>query len=446
MLGINAAGPAPRPTGSPSPHPATLLTHEGGSHRLSVNKGNPQRHGEPRLQPRPFRHAPRSASPAMTICPSRSARTGAAFAEALRVTAGNGRVRFPKKPDPGAPPVRTSSVTAAGFAGTPEPAGGHRRRLRDAGHGWRLANSSSLISHGKFRARFGAATGAPTPPSTRISSNWCLLLVEASRRRYYPRIPCRATERRQRHRRLDELPPTPSPAYTQLHTRGYCRPVQITTSNLSQGAGRRSGPAQSRFQPGFRRWGGVFAPPVIADDGVWHHVCVMEGAAFGQHWRYDYDSIRLYQRPGDVALIAFPAMVPGEVRLPVGCRPDPWDRALVKGAREHGLLPRRQRVFQLSSHCFIPGNPKCWPSGFIERLSRAPLLFYAKCKSAFADHDGKGRPPRAGQKQLWPTTRTNQGSPQASPTGSRIARYDHTHSKVSRRWLSLAVRACLGPP
>lgn len=61
----------------------------------------------------------------------------------------------------------------------------------------------------------------------------------------------------------------------------------------------------------------VFASPVITDDGEWHHVCVLEGADFTQHWRYSYDSIRIYQRPGDVALIALPAMVPGELRLPV---------------------------------------------------------------------------------------------------------------------------------
>ena len=309
MLGINAsADPTNRLAVAA---PATLLTHEGGSHRLSVNKETP---GDTAslIFSTGFSARAEIGLAGNDDLSFKVSADGSTFAEALRVTAANGRVRFPKNLIPEAP-LFNIFRDGGRFAGTPEPAAVTVGAF--AMPAWMaLANSSSLISHGKFvqdSSSYGGANAAVDADIQQLVA----LLVEASRRRYYPEFHVARLSAGSGTGVSMSFPDAVT-RYTQLHTRGYCRPVRISTSIylkvLEGDLGLPKAGSNRVFVDGVE----VFAPPVIADDGVWHHVCVMEVAAFGQHWRYDYDSIRLYQRPGDVTLIAFPAMVPGEVRLP----------------------------------------------------------------------------------------------------------------------------------
>jgi len=310
MLGINAsADPTNRLAVAA---PATLLTHEGGSHRLSVNKETPADTAS-LIFSTDFSARAEIGLAGNDGLSFKVSPDGSAFVEALRVAPASGRVSFPCNLIPEAP-LFNIFRDGGRFAGTPEPAAITVGAF--AMPGWMaLTNSSTLISHGKFvldSTTYGGANAAVHADIQQLVA----LLVETSRRRFYPEFHV-AKLTAGSGTGASMIFPDAVTRYTQLHTRGYCRPVRITTSIYLKVLEGDLGIPQDSSKRMFVDGVEVFASPVIADDGAWHHVCVMEGPVFDQHWRYDYDSIRLYQRPGDVALIALPAMVPGELRLPV---------------------------------------------------------------------------------------------------------------------------------
>ncbi|MGY6710148.1 MAG: DUF2793 domain-containing protein [Rhizobiaceae bacterium] len=310
LLGINASADATNRLSVSAP--ATLLTHEGGSHRLSVNKETPADTASlvfsSDFSARAEIGLAGSDDLSFKVSPD-----GSTFVEALSVAPSSGRVSFPKNLIAEAP-LFNIFRDGGRFAGTPEPAAITVGTF--AVPGWMaLTNSASLISHGKFvfdSTSYGGANAAVHADIQQLM----VLLVEASRRRYYPEFHVARLSSGSGTSASMTFPDTVT-RYTQLHTRGYCRPARLTTSIYVKALEGDLGIPRDNSKRVFVDGSEVFASPVIADDGEWHHVCVLEGADFTQNWRYSYDSIRIYQRPGDVALIALPAMVPGELRLPV---------------------------------------------------------------------------------------------------------------------------------
>jgi len=104
--------------------------------------------------------------------------------------------------------------------------------------------------------------------------------------------------------------------YSQFHTVGLLHPVAVTTSlymKVKAGdVGVRYDSKRRLFLDGVEHHTSI----VVPSDSRWHHLVTFESANFSRHYRYSQDVIRLYAQVGDVALIAFPAMLPGHVVLP----------------------------------------------------------------------------------------------------------------------------------
>jgi len=104
--------------------------------------------------------------------------------------------------------------------------------------------------------------------------------------------------------------------HTSIYTAALMRPVSMTVSYyikaLDAPVGIPNYDTTDIYLDGQRKSGHFLIPA----DGNWHHVLSIEVGEFPMHYRYNYSSIRLYMQPSNKALMAFPAMLPGRIRLP----------------------------------------------------------------------------------------------------------------------------------
>ncbi|WP_412051232.1 DUF2793 domain-containing protein [Hoeflea sp. Naph1] len=291
--------------------PATLLTHEGSDHRLSLNKAAS---GDTAsivfstdFSARAEIGLAGSDGFSVKISPD-----GASFVQVLGVDPVSGTVFFPQNLIPEAPLVNIMG-DGGRFAGSPEPVGLTVGAF--AAPSWALMmNAATLTSHARFYRDSVTYGGAATALDTDVEE-LMELIVEADFRRYYPEFYVA---------RLTAGAGTASPLtfadavqrYTQLYTDSFPRPVKLTTSFYLKAVLGDVGMPWNSQRRLFIDGEEVFANTLVPADGQWHHVLAMEGEAFTRHYRYSNDAIRLYQRSGDIALIAFPAAVPGQIMLP----------------------------------------------------------------------------------------------------------------------------------
>ena len=290
--------------------PAALFTHAGASRRLSIDKaasGETERDLRQRLFGTRRDRPCRQRRPFVKVSSD-----GSSFTEALVVDAATGGVEFPGNLfADGA--IANLMGDGGRFSGSPEPAGVTAGAF--AVPDWvALANGATLTDHGKFvrdSATYGGAGAALDPDIEALMT----LLVDAAFRRNYPEFHVGRLTGGSGTGSEHDFPDAVT-RYSQLYTKGLPRPVRLTTSYyvkaVSGDVGIPGYSTRRLFVDGTQ----CYAYTVVPADGAWHHVLTLEGEDFARHYRYSYDAIRLYQRPGDIALIAFPAAVPGQLRLP----------------------------------------------------------------------------------------------------------------------------------
>jgi hypothetical protein len=310
LLGLNTTADTTNRLAVASP--ASLFTHEGSDHRLSLNKAAPADTASLLFSTAYAAHAEIGLTGSNNFSVKVSA-DGTAFTESLTIDAATGTVEFHRNLfADGA--VASIMRDGGRFSGSPEPSGTTVGAFSTPG--WvALTNGATLADHGKFvrdSATYGGTGAALDPDIEALMTT----LIDAAFRRYYPEFHVAkltaGTATGSAVVFLDAVT-----RYSQLYTQPLPRPVKLTTSYylkvLSGDAGIPWNVTRRLFIDGTE----CFASAIIPADNAWHHVLTLEGQDFTKHYRYSYDAIRLYQRPGDVALIAFPAAVPGQVLLPV---------------------------------------------------------------------------------------------------------------------------------
>ena len=200
------------------------------------------------------------------------------------------------------------------FAGTPEP-----RRYQAysfARPSWMATNNGASVSeHAKFirdSSSYGGAQPAIDPDVKQLVD----MIVDPDWRRYYTEFFVAAITAGSGTSSSLTFPDSIQ-RYTAIYTASFMRPVSITISYYikvkSGDVGIPNYSTTTIYLDGVEQTGHF----VVPGDGAWHHVLIIESGEFSQHYRYSYDAIRLCMRPGDVALMAFPSLVPGRLRLPV---------------------------------------------------------------------------------------------------------------------------------
>lgn len=292
--------------------PASLFDHETGSHRLSVNKAATVDTASIQFKKAYSARAELGLNGSDDFSIKTSA-DGVNFQEVMAVRTATGKVEFTRNLYPDGA-VFNIMRDGGRFSGTPEPS--TITVSTYATPPWvALSNGATLTAHAKFIRDSSTYGGAGAALDTHIQDLMTLLL-ESAQRRLYPEFHVA---------RLTAGSGTDSPVvfpdsitrHTQLYTQGFGRPVKLTTSCYVKATAGDIGVPWDATRRLFIDGVEKFARSVIPSDGAWHHVLVLEGEDFSRHYRYSYDAIRFYQRSGDVALLAFPAAVPGQIRLPV---------------------------------------------------------------------------------------------------------------------------------
>ncbi len=236
---------------------------------------------------------------------------GGVWREALRVDAATGKVVMPSNMFVEAAIFNLFS-DGGRFAGAPEP------QLTVGGFvapSWAVVdNGATLSGHAKFH-RNSSSYGGAAPALDAHVKQLVDMLMHPGFRRYYPEFWVAKLAAGDGTGSSLTFPGATT-LYTMMYTAGNMRPPSTTDSVYVKVL---SGPigfpvysyARTRLD-GEERTDHFIVP----DDGEWHHVQKIEGSDFSRHYRYEYSAIRFYGQNGSIALLAFPAMIPGQVVLP----------------------------------------------------------------------------------------------------------------------------------
>lgn len=290
---------------------ASLFTHEGSHHRLSINKATAGDTASV-LFSRNYSGRAEIGLAGSDDFSLKVSADGTTFTESFVVNAASGAVSF--RTNVLAEGAVTSIMSDSGrFAGSPEPAG-----VTAGGFStppWvALANGATLTGHAKFVYNSSTYGGAGAAVDAEIQQ-LVALCVDPIYQQSYPEFHVAKLTAGSGTSSAVSFPDAIT-RYSQLYTQPFGRPVKLTTSYyiklVSGDAGLRWANSRRLIVDGTER----FASTVIETDGLWHHVLTIEDDAFPRHARFSYDSIRIYQRSGSACLIAFPAAVPGAILLP----------------------------------------------------------------------------------------------------------------------------------